>query len=399
MFARTKTHTDSRACPRRTVVVPARFSADPGQPPNPAPRRTRRVVVTLAVILALLLAGFVIYLPNLSTAILGSGTSGSLSTQTTSRGSSSLSSSIAVSVATIQALISPPTIQNGSASVPYPSNYNTLAAHALGVINQDRKTYGLTPVTLSPVSSAQQHADSMLYFGYFSHFDTQGYKPYMRYTLLGGVGATEENIAFISWQSPYYTDIGRIEKSIDGLEHSMMYNDSFCCHNGHRDNILSQLHNRVSIGVAYNTTALFFVEDFENHYVDLEVNLSGSSISMKGTPLTSSLNSSTMAVFYDPAPRPENVSVLNQGPREYDPGTLIGGVFPPCSILCPYSQAGITVYADSWQYTATGVKVSFTLTQFIQRYGAGVYTLYLLTGANESSTTANAITSISIFVG
>lgn len=26
----------------------------------------------------------------------------------------------------------------------------------------------------------------MLYYDYFSHWDTQGYKPYVRYTLLGG---------------------------------------------------------------------------------------------------------------------------------------------------------------------------------------------------------------------
>jgi uncharacterized protein YkwD len=50
-------------------------------------------------------------------------------------------------------------------------------------------------ITLSSVNSAQQHAENMLTNGYFSHWDTNGYKPYVRYTLAGGQGAVNENIA------------------------------------------------------------------------------------------------------------------------------------------------------------------------------------------------------------
>lgn len=390
-----------KASPSYSLRRAAReFGPEAGQPPQQRSKHTGRYVIVALVILALLVAGFAIFSPNFTNVEMWErGIMGISSTQTTAQTNSSATSPLSVSVSTIQGLSSAPLILNGSADVSYPLSYNTLADYALNAINQDRRDFGLAPVTLSPISSAQQHADSMMYYGYFSHVDTQGYKPYMRYTLLGGVGAIEENIAFISWQGTYYTNTGRLEKSISGLENSMMYNDSACCNNGHRDNILNPLHNRVSIGIAYNSSALYFVEDFENYYIDLSVGLSGHEVSMNGTPLTTTVSSSVMAVFYDPIPLPENVSSLNSGPRDYDPGTLVGGVFPPCNIICPYSQAGVTVYASNWRYTSSLVDISFNLAQFVNRYGPGVFTLYLLTGNISNSTTASAITSISIFEG
>ena len=57
-----------------------------------------------------------------------------------------------------------PQIQNGgSAQISYPSNYATLANYTLGLINQERQSFGLGNVSLSQIQSAQQHADSMLY--------------------------------------------------------------------------------------------------------------------------------------------------------------------------------------------------------------------------------------------
>ena len=235
----------------------------------------------------------------------------------------------------------------------------------------------------------------MLYYGYFSHVDTQGYKPYMRYSLLGGVGSMEENIAFISWGGPHYGDISSVESSIKVLEYSMMYNDSACCNNGHRDNILTPLHNRVSIGIAYNSSVVYFVEDFENYYINLNPTVLKYSVTLNGTPLNSTFKPDGMAVFYDPTPVPENTSSLNTGPREYDPGTLVGGVVPPCALFCGGFRTGITVYADNWQYDSTQVAISFSLAHFVQKYGAGVYTLYLLAG----NSTSTSLTSISVFEG
>lgn len=290
-----------------------------------------------------------------------------------------------------------PSIKGGSANVSYPSDYSTLASYALGQINQDRAAFNLNPVILSDSKAGQQHADSMLVYGYFSHWDTQGYKPYTRYTLLGGRGAVEENIAFIYSSPPHFTTTSDAEQAIMTLEHSMMYNDSACCNNGHRDNILTPLHNRVSIGVAYNGTSIYFVEDFENYYVSLDFSVSSSyGVTMTGTPLKSGITSNEIFVSHDDTPSSLTQAQLDNGPREYTVGTIVGGVLPPCgSVLgCGTFQQGITVYADTWKFTSTQLDVVFSLHDFVQRYGSGVYTVYLITG-NDTST---AITSISVFV-
>ena len=57
------------------------------------------------------------------------------------------------------------------------------------------KKNGLTNVTLSAIDSAQLHAENLLDNNYFSHWDLNGYKPYMRYTLAGGSGSVSENCA------------------------------------------------------------------------------------------------------------------------------------------------------------------------------------------------------------
>ncbi len=95
--------------------------------------------------------------------------------------------------------------------VSYPS-LEELVNYTLSIITNDRMSSNLQNVTLSQITSAQQHADDMLKNHYFSHWDTQGYKPYVRYTLAGGTGAVDENLAYQS--GPY----SNITQSIEELE-------------------------------------------------------------------------------------------------------------------------------------------------------------------------------------
>jgi len=291
-----------------------------------------------------------------------------------------------------------PLIQNGSANIPFPSDYATLQAYALKLINDDRASFGVGPVTLSSNQAGQQHADSMLTYGYFSHYDTQGYKPYMRYSLLGGRGADAENVAFIQDPSAHFSTTS-VENAMKTLEHAMIYNDSACCNNGHRDNILGTLHNEVSIGIAYDTTHVYFDEEFENDYITLSFSVSSTNqVTMTGVPLQSSVTGKSNSIYiaFDSTPQPQTPAQLNNGPNEYGPGTLIGGVLPPCNSLLNACRQfnGISVNADTWKFTSTQVDVSFSLQEFIRAYGSGVYTVYLITGSDTSS----AITSISVFV-
>jgi hypothetical protein len=217
----------------------------------------------------------------------------------------------------------------------------------------------------------------------------------MRYTLLGGTGAVEENVAYASSSSQRFTSTSAVEKELKGLEWTMMYNDSICCNDGHMLNILSKLHNEVSIGVAYSSTKLYLVEDFVNYYINLNFTISKSYyVNMTGTPLTQGLSPDAVYITFDNTPVPATPAELNSGPHDYTAGLLLGGVLPPCSFGCQTFATGITVHADVWVFTGTSVSLDFSLSEFIKAYGSGVYTVYLVTGTDTST----AITSISVFV-
>jgi uncharacterized protein YkwD len=309
---------------------------------------------------------------------------------------SSLSSSTRISLRN-------PSISSGSLSITYPPDYSSLENYSLSIINSDRQASGLPSVVGSPIPSAQQHADSMLYYGYFSHWDTQGFKPYMRYSLLNGTGFVDENVAFEQSSLPSFVSTASVENALYELEYQMMNNDSQCCQNGHRDNILSPYHNRVSIGVAYDSTHVYFVEDFENYYTTLGLPLlsSDGSVTLKGNTSTQ-LSPVSVLVFYDSQPTPLNASTLNsQYDGPYTQGTFTGGVIPPCTIGCeqfPPSDCPsgcVTVSASTWQTTNSSIDIQFSITNFVQNHGSGVYTFYIEQGSQSSP---EYITSLSVFV-
>lgn len=167
-----------------------------------------------------------------------------------------------------------PSFAGDLANITIPQNYTVFANYALSLINRDRANSGLPPLSLSTVTSAQQHADSMDYFGYFEHVDNQGYTPEERFKMLGGsYGLIGENQGLdycndsplnSTQLTPVPCNIQTIESGIANSEWGMMYNDAVCCNNGHRMNILSSSYTEVAIGVAYNSTsnAVYFVEDF-----------------------------------------------------------------------------------------------------------------------------------------
>jgi hypothetical protein len=97
------------------------------------------------------------------------------------------------------------------------NSHEELVNYALSLINSDRQSNGLQNVTLSSIDSGQRHADEMLANQFFSHWDINGYKPYMRYTLAGGKGAVAENCAA---QIGFYSDLKEAKQhsSFAGVE-------------------------------------------------------------------------------------------------------------------------------------------------------------------------------------
>ena len=117
---------------------------------------------------------------------------------------------------------------------------------------------------------------------------------------------------------------------------------------------------------------------------------------MVGTPLEAGLSAGAVYISYDNTPSLETPSQLNRGPHEYGSGTPVGGVLPPCNFGCGAFEQGVTVYAGTWTFSPNLVDVTFSLRDFIQRYGPGVYNVYLVT---TGASTASALTSISVFIG
>ncbi len=254
-------------------------------------------------------------------------------------------------------------------------NYSQLQQYALTLINQDRAKYGLQSVTLSGEPSGLQHANSMLQYDYFSHWDIYGMKPYMRYTALGGTGAVSENVAYQSASAcSLFGCTGTIDpqQSIQAMEYSMMYNDSTCCNNGHRDNILNPNHNQVSIGIAYNGSAIYFTEDFIDNYINWgnSPGYAQDTVYLNGT-LQSGYTISQIEVSYDPTVQGMSRSQLDNT-SDYGYGTAIAGVVQSPLYYYPNIQ---TIDASEYNVNGNQFTVSFNMQQLISQYGAGEYTV------------------------
>jgi uncharacterized protein YkwD len=258
------------------------------------------------------------------------------------------------------------------------ANYAELVKYALTIINNDRTSNGLLAVNLSSVNSGQVHADDMFKNDYFSHWGTDGSKPYMRYTLAGGRGAVDENIAAYTQGTP-----SDLETALKDLENDMMYNDAGS-NWGHRDNILNPLHNGVSIGISYGGGRLYFVEDFINDYVNWSTfTVVQNQVSLAGS-LSNQMTLSEVNIFYDSLPSNLTSYQLDNSPYNgaYTQGTFVGMALPPNY----QSQQGVTITAQTWVQSGLTFRIEFDMSQAFNLYGKGVYTIYLQTDSQDSLT-------------
>jgi len=276
-----------------------------------------------------------------------------------------------------------------------PKNYSheELVNYTLSLINSDRNGLVTNPngtihmwvlrigeqypqnVSLSSVGSAQQHADDMLKNHYFSHWDTNGYKPYVRYTLFGGNGSVAENIAWQSASSSFDA-----KEAIESLQWQMMEEDSQW-NWGHRDNIINPFHNKVSIGIAYDSNNLYLVEDFEDDYIAWStLTHSSSEVIMDGTIMKSGLSISDVAIYYDKIANLTTQQLANVPySGSYDFGTYVGMAVPSGW----KSQEGITITARTWSQTGQNFQIDFDVSPAFAQFGKGVYTLYLTAESND----------------
>jgi len=231
---------------------------------------------------------------------------------------------------TIPAITIPGTIQTQTQPIDLPSLY----AYALKIVNDDRKANGLGPVALSNIQSAQNHANDQLALKYFSHWNSDGVKPYVVYTKLGGRGNVAENNYYTYSYCPTsnclentydpYVEIKRGEDS--------MMNDDAASNWGHKKNILDPNHTHVNFGIAYTNDRFYFVENFENNLVNWQtVQLTGGTLMLSGTILPGYVMDS-IDVFSDPSPKTLTENDLDNSPPYnagyYDQGTDVGMIVP-----------------------------------------------------------------------
>ena len=139
--------------------------------------------------------------------------------------------------------------------------------YMLELINEERTKRGLQPVVLGDNVAVQLHAESALENCFSSHWDLDGLKPYMRYSLAGGYQSNAENGRgldyCIKW-SDWYSPIKSIKEEISDAMHSWMNSP------GHRKNILRSWHRKVNIGLAWNKYNFYAFQHFEGDYVEFD---------------------------------------------------------------------------------------------------------------------------------
>jgi hypothetical protein len=170
----------------------------------------------------------------------------------------------------------------------------------------------------------------------------------------------------------------------------MMYDDA-ASNWGHKDNILNPLHNKVSIGIAYDENNVYFVEDFEDDYINWNtLSVSGSTVQMQGTILKPSDSISNFNIYFD-KPSALTTQQLANSPynSSYDSGTYVGNIQAPPQSGFYYEQPPdhVLIVASTWKISGNNFEIAFDLSQAFNQNGKGVYTLYLWTKENICLTT------------
>lgn len=296
-----------------------------------------------------------------------------------------------------------PTVFQTTAPLPQTpiptSDLQQLRQYMLDLVNADRAKAGLRPVALGSNTAAQQHAEDMLKNFYFGHIDSGGMKPYMRYSLAGGLGAVSENAGSSgSEDTSDRTRYATIDPKaiLQRLEHDMVYDDA-ASNWGHRDNVLEPQHQLVNIGMAYDRTRLALSQQFEERHVSFSQppKLTNGILTLAGSLDPSVGRLQSIDIYYDPPPSPYTHGRLLAQPPSYSvgtsnrPGIHIIAPAPPGSYYPALPQTD--VIATSWAVTGNAFQVTANVVSKVSQ--SGVYTLLLWTDQGKFP-----LTTVSLFV-
>jgi hypothetical protein len=212
--------------------------------------------------------------------------------------------------------------------------------------------------------------------------------------LYNGTSYVEQNVAIRGYDnSTIYkckSKVLRCEKidpysEIDNAEWKMMYKDTVCCKNAHRNNILDMHHTNVSLGISYDRYYFAFVHHTkpitrDNRHIEI------SGIKQKNGTLDN------IGVYFDALPNHLTYEE-NRDKDSYGLGTLLASVVKPLPLFFNYKKPSnyTLIVADKWFQNTQSVNITFDLSSVLK--GTGVYTIvaYYKDGANRFPVTTYSI--------
>ncbi len=216
-----------------------------------------------------------------------------------------------------------------------PSEHATLVDYALTLINQSRTDAGLNDLVLDDNPAAQSHAENSAADCTRGHWDTDGLKPYMRYTLAGGEQYSAENVFAIDF-CPEDLDNYQLETPREQIDFAM---GRFLDSPGHRQTILDPHHRKVGIGLTYQAPTIWFVQLFVGDYIEYETKptIDGGMLYLSGRVKNGadiSNESAKLTIYYDPPPEPLTRGQLSRT-YCYNNGTIVARVEPSRESVAP----------------------------------------------------------------
>ena len=179
----------------------------------------------------------------------------------------------------------------------------------------------------------------------------------------------------------------------------MVYNDTICCKDSHKNNILDKYHTHVSLGIVYDDYYFAFVQNFENNYIQFSKPLrqDDGHIQISGMQLKNNNNNNTLdsiGVYYDEMPS-HMVYEENKDKSSYELGKFIASVVKPPPLLFQYKEPSnyTLIQADKWSQKGQSLDVSFDLSSILKK--KGVYTIVVYFTDNDKK--RFPVTSYSMF--
>lgn len=142
-----------------------------------------------------------------------------------------------------------------------------LRLHMLDLINAARRENGLMEVVLDDNPTAQLHAEDARANCFSGHWGSNGMKPYMRYTLNGGIHNSAENLMGSSYCPPDQDRYRELSLKSEATKAHRGLMDS----PGHRRTILNPSYRRVGVGISYEPPNFRVVQLFTTDHIEFTV--------------------------------------------------------------------------------------------------------------------------------